>query len=278
MKLIIYTHIHGGVNSRKSFPKTIHSMYELFKSKGDVDIQWHVMHSGYSIDRLVTDEEFTEMRTEEFIYYHKVYEDSVSLSRARSIMLNDLVCNEPNVYLMNLDMGDELLNIDKLIELVRSYDDWDDLIGFGVKLPDWLDKEGWSFTESYFNKSKSYCTDVTQTAFLFLHNVRLIDEILDSPLNREFKSDDYRDIFEDIRLSISVAELNRLVRRVEISAVQCDFIKINSSDRVLKNTADNRNYHILTTKALKDLGNLHVNSEFYKFNEINKLIKYNPYE
>jgi hypothetical protein len=241
------------------------------------NIEWLLLISG--TDNL---EPYLEIELPEYVNVI-TYSNKLSASEARLEILRYLIVkyqNESGVnrYFMNLDSDDLPCCIGKLSTLISDSNDGLNLIGFGLKLSNIskLDYQ-WTFNEDYFREVRRYCTEQTETMFLFIHDLKVIDIILKSGWLTE--RTDNNESCEDTLMAISIAQYNFIHpgHQIMIGAVASNFIKYIEHEGQVSLLPDQK-YKNKLNSILSTLGKLYVNSGvFYKFDD-NKLIKYNPYE
>ena len=283
MRLHLYTRSYIKSDGRINLnPDLVHNIGDLLE-KGNGKITWTLLISNIGNSNTIINKETLGINS---FYFDIVYTSPMlSASEARYKILHQLY-NEinrlfylelpgENDILMNIDSDDNIINQDKLLNLVNSLTGYEfDLLAFGIKaIPNPNEFESWSFTESKLKLDRRYCTIDTQTMFLFMHSYKYVPEMTYRILRSRA---DPSESCEDTRMAINLAKINSGNKNnIRVSAVCSDFIEYRIHQDQVSKKQDLESKKEIGSE-LTEAGNLFVNHNFYKF-EDNELIEYNPY-
>lgn len=211
----------------------------------------------------------------------------MSCSQARGYFY-DYLSRNPSIdfdYTFDIDDDDYLINPDKLISIIKGPKMLSDLIGFGLE----VDKEHyykwdtWDFSEEYFKRARRYVTTDSQTMFLFFHSYRVCKIIQEYNWVTRLPIEDPHEKGEDTKMAIRLAQWNREHKRdfkyLVIGAIQLNLLHYNIHPDQMSNDTLDEDRGLWKSLLLRYGYNyVNVDDEFYKIDDSDNLVKFNPYE
>jgi hypothetical protein len=201
--------------------------------------------------------------------YYKVFKEFISLAS-----------NDSNNYLMEVNSGFHLVNIDLLANFICEYNNSDHLIGYGAESIKIYDNSESGISLSLNKYDSTYrevpienLIDGTQKLFLFIFDIYIVHQLLESELiNGEFID------WADSRLKLTSIIANYLwvrsdYRSLNISVVLNDFIAKSklgvSSPEVCKLRLPQNSVYL---SKISKFGKLRVTKNIYDYNQYGHLI------